>query len=255
MVTVIIPCYNCEKYIEQTLDSVLNQSYSDFKIIAIDDCSTDTTLQILKEYSKKYSKVKIHSNKENLGVAHTRNKGVKMSNFPYIAFLDADDVWEKEKLAVQMKYLIENTEVDVACTSYLLCNEELSEQISIYKVPKDIKYKTLMYENVIGLSTVVLKKEVFQKFEMNNKYMHEDYELWLKLLRNGYKAVGLHDVLVKYRVYNQSRNTNKINALKERMKILYYEEKINFFNILIYTLVYGIRGLKKYKKIVNWRMS
>lgn len=247
--SVIIPCYNCEKYIQETVNSVLKQKYTDFEIILIDDCSTDNTLSIIKEYQKKDARIRVFFNEKNIGVALTRNKGVEVANADYIAFLDSDDVWYEEKLEIQMQYMLTHENVDMTATSYELYDGEMINKINTYEIPENINYNMMLYENVIGLSTVIMKKKVFSVFKMSNEYMHEDYELWLKLLKNDYVIIGIREVLVKYRVFQDSRNSNKFKSLKERIKILYYEENMSLVNILRYTFVYSLKGIIKYKKI------
>ncbi len=247
-VSVIVPCYNCENFVEETINSILEQSYTDYEIILIDDCSKDNTFSIIKKYEESYENIRAYKNTRNIGVALTRNTGVDLAKHKYIAFLDADDIWHKDKLRIQMEYIVENKEVDMLATNYQLYDEKLLNKINDCVVPKKITYKTLMYENVIGLSTTLIKKEVFDKFKMSNKYIHEDYELWLKLLKNGYQIHGIEKPLVKYRLLETSRNASKWNSLKGRVLILCKEEKINIFFIGIYTIIYAFKGIIKYKK-------
>ncbi|MFV0504443.1 MAG: glycosyltransferase family 2 protein [Lachnospirales bacterium] len=249
-ISVIVPCFNCEKCVEETLDSIVNQTYKNIEIIAIDDCSMDNTYKILNLYSEKDKRLKVFKNKTNMGVALTRNKGVGLSNSNYIAFIDADDVWEEEKLSIQIKY-INHENIDAVATSYDLYNADLSHKINSYHTKEIINYKKMLCENLIGLSTVLIKKDVYEKFRMTNKYIHEDYELWLKLLRNNYKIRGIDKQLVKYRLLESSRNFSKLNSLKGRARILYYEERINPICIFIYILIYGLKGLFKYRNRIN----
>lgn len=247
-ISVIIPCYNCEKFIQETLDSVKNQSYEDLEIIAIDDCSSDNTISVLEEYKKNEDRLKVYKNINNLGVAQTRNKAVELAKGEYIAFLDADDVWLQNKLEQQVELLINNQEVDLVYTGYALYDETLQNKISTYHVPTKISYNEILYENFVGLSTVIVKRNIFLKFRMNNNYIHEDYVLWLKMLKNGHVFRGINESLMKYRVFHGSRNASKMNSLIGRVKILYFEEKINPVKILKYISVYAIKGLFKYKK-------
>lgn len=248
IISVIIPCFNCEKFVQETLDSIKNQSYKDFEIIAIDDCSNDNTISVLEEYKKNENRLRIYKNINNLGVAQTRNKAVELAKGKYIAFLDADDVWLPNKLEQQVELLINNQEVDLVYTGYTLYDETLQNEISTYHVPTKISYKEILYENFVGLSTVVVKRDIFLEFRMNNSYIHEDYVLWLKMLKNGYVFRGINEPLMKYRVFQGSRNASKMNSLIGRVKILYFEEKINPIAILKYISVYVVKGLFKYKK-------
>lgn len=246
-VSVIIPCYNCEKFVMETIDSVMKQTYFDFEIIAINDCSKDKTMDILVECEKVNDKLRVYSNEVNLGVALTRNKGVELAKGEYIAFVDSDDVWLESKLEKQIELMESDTEIDMTFTAYDLYDESMQNKLKTYSIPVDVNYEMLLYENIVGLSTVVMKKSVFNEFKMNKDYMHEDYVLWLKLLKNNYKLKGINSSLVKYRVFNDSRNANKFRALSERVKILYKEEGLSPIMILKYILVYGVKGLMKYR--------
>lgn len=248
MISVIIPCYNCGNFVQETLDSVTNQTYSDFEIIAIDDCSNDNTLSVLEKYSENEDRLKIYKNKDNLGVAQTRNKAAELAKGKYIAFLDADDVWVRDKLEQQVLILENDKKVDLSYTSYTLYNETLQNIISVYNVPTNVVYQDMLYENFIGLSTVVVRRDVFLRFKMSDEYIHEDYVLWLKLLKNDYKFLGINKSLMKYRVFQGSRNASKFNSLIGRIKILYLEEKMNPLKIIKYISVYIVRGIFKYKK-------
>lgn len=248
IVSVIIPCYNCSEFIEMTLKSVLEQSYEEFEIILIDDYSSDDTYSLMVALANNDKRIRVYQNERNIGVALTRNRGVELAVYEYVAFLDADDVWERDKLKYQMNLLLNNKYIDVSYTAYRLFDEKLDNCLNEYNVPKSVNYKCMLYENIIGLSTVVIKKTAFNKFKMTNNYIHEDYELWLKLLKNNFRFAGINKFLVKYRVFNSSRNASKINSLIGRLKILYYEEKINPILICKYSFVYGIRGISKYKK-------
>ncbi len=248
-VSIIIPCYNCNSFIEETLNSVVNQSYENFEIIAIDDCSTDNTLDKLESFAKREVRLKVYKNDENIGVAYTRNRGVELASGEYVAFLDADDVWEVNKLKKQVDKIIEDNSIDLCYTAYSLYNHNMENVINNYSVPNKVFYKDMLYENYIGLSTVIMKKKLFTQYEMSNKYIHEDYVLWLKLLKNNCKFIGIDEFLVKYRVFENSRNSSKIKSLIGRMKILRYEEGINIIALFKYIFVYSIRGVSKYKKI------
>lgn len=246
-ISIVIPCYNCEKYIKETIKSVLNQSYKDFEIIAVDDCSTDNTYNILKNMQISDSRIKVHKNHINIGVAETRNIGVEIARSEFIAFLDSDDSWYKDKLKTQINFMIRNN-ISISSTGYELWNGDMTKKIRYYNIPVNITYERLLNENFIGLSTVIIKKDIFQKFKMNSKYIHEDYALWLRLLRNNYKIIGINQPLGKYRVLDSSRNANKIRSLIGRIEILYFQEKIGLFSMCKYIVNCVIRGYRKYRK-------
>ncbi len=249
-VSIVIPCYNCDKYIIETLKSLEKQIYTKFELIIIDDCSTDNTLLTLIKYQKCHPNIniRIYKNETNLGVALTRNRGVSLAKSEYIAFLDADDTWDEKKLEIQMEFMNNRPFIDMSYTAYNLYDETLKSLISVYNVPKKAIYNNMLYENIIGLSTVIIKKSVFEKYQMSNKYIHEDYELWLKLLKTNHKIRGINRPLVNYRVFEKSKNSNKFKSFIGRIKILHIEEKISIYMLIKTSVVYLIKGMKKYKK-------
>ncbi len=242
--SIIIPVYNCEKTISQTLDNVLSQSFNDYEIILVNDFSSDNTIRIISDYNDKFQKLTIINNVKNLGVAESRNIGINNANGDYIALLDGDDLWMPDKLKKQ-KCIIEKTNCDICCTSYDFIDENSQDIKNTYVVPECITYKMLLKENYIGCSTAIIKKELLLKNPMDKRYQHEDYALWLNLSRNGAKIVGIADSLVKYRILRSSRSFSKSKAAKGRMSIYIYQEKFNLFKSLYYFAFYVFNGLKK----------
>ncbi len=247
LVSIIVPVYNTEKFIYETISSIINQTYENFEIIVIDDCCTDKSIQIIEQFNN--SKITIIKNEKNLGVADSRNKGIHLAQGKYIAFLDADDFWEKEKLEVQVKYLEENDKIHLCATSYKLIDES-SNIIDEYNLKNnDISYNKLLMENVIGLSSVVGRSDIIKKYTFNNKFKHEDLVLWLQLLKDGYCINTLSTSLMRYRVVKGSRSNNKLKSAYNKWLVLVKSEKINVFTSFYYMIIYIIKALYKYKKI------
>lgn len=241
-VSVIMPAYNGEKTIEDSVCSVLSQTFSEFELIIINDCSTDNTLRQVYKIAEEDSRIKIYTNQENLGVAETRNTGISLASGDYISFIDSDDIWVKEKLELQLDYL-NKTGADLCYSSYEFINIYGERIGHLYKVPLSITYKQLLCENVIGCSTVLIKKEILPTSPFTSKYFHEDYVLWLKLLKDQKSAVGINKPLVQYRV--GGRSSNKINAAYHRWKIYRNEEKLSFLVSVYYLSAYAFNGLNK----------
>lgn len=242
--SIIIPVYNCENTISQTLDSVLSQNFDDYELILVNDFSSDNTIGIINDYKEKFEKVTIINNAKNFGVAESRNIGVKNANGIYIALLDGDDIWMPDKLKKQ-KCIIEKTNCDICCTSYNFIDENSQNIKSTYVVPGCITYKMLLKENYIGCSTAIIKKELVLQNPMDKRYQHEDYALWLKLSRNGAKIIGIAEPLVKYRILSCSRSFNKSKAAKGRISIYINQEKFSLFKSFYYFAFYAFNGLKK----------
>ncbi len=240
MVSVVIPAFNCEKTILQAISSVLHQTVTSVEIIVVDDGSTDQTFEIVRRFASTENTIRLHQNPQNFGVAETRNIGCRNARGNYIAFLDSDDIWETDKLEKQLKAL-EWTKCDFSYTSYYITSENGKR---LYRVPATISYSSLLKENVIGCSTVMLRAEVMKEHVFNSSFFHEDYALWLTLLREGYQAIGIEEALVCYR--KGGRSANKLKAAKNRWRIYREAEQISFLQSCRYMLYYICRGLAKY---------
>lgn len=242
--SIVIPVYNCEKTIYETLQSVLIQTYNDYEIIIVNDSSTDGTLSEINKIKDNLSNISIINNPENLGAASSRNKGISVAKGNYIAFLDGDDVWMPDKLKKQ-KCIIKENNCDICCTSYDFIDKNSQKIKNTYVIPEHIDYKMLLKQNYIGCSTAIVKRELLLDNPMDKNYRHEDYALWLKLSRNGAKFTGITEPLVKYRILTGSRSFNKSKAAKGRMSIYINQEKLGLFKSLYYFAFYAINGLKK----------
>lgn len=242
LVSVIIPVYNASKTIEKTIESVLCQSYTDFEIIIIDDCSNDNSFEIARELSKSDNRIILYRNQKNLGVAKTRNVGISIAKGEFISFLDSDDVWKSSKLEKQLKY-IEQKNADICYTSYEMVNNNETDSV-IRIVPKEISYRGLLKENVICCSTAIVKSDLLKQYPFKAEYFHEDFVLWLKLLKCGYKAIGVQENLVIYR--KGGRSSDKLKASKNRWIVYRKSEKLPLLLSMYYFISYTLNGVKKY---------
>ena len=244
-VSVIMPAYNVEKYVADSIDSVLNQTYENFELIIIDDCSTDNTFCLLSEIAKTDIRIKLYKNEKNLGVADTRNRGFELAEGEYVALLDSDDIWRSEKLEKQIA-LAKKTDAEIIYCSYAMIDEDGKTINKQYIVPEKADFELLLEENVIGCSTVMLSKHVYKKFRFMKEYYHEDYILWLTLLREHFRAVGLSEVFVDYRVMKSSRSGNKRKSAIMRWKIYREFLKMPLISAGIIWIKYLIKGIVKY---------
>jgi teichuronic acid biosynthesis glycosyltransferase TuaG len=242
--SIIIPVYNCEKTIEETLKSVLSQTTSDYEIIIINDYSSDNTMEIVEKYKNKFNDIKVIYNFKNLGVAESRNKGFQAAIGKYVALLDGDDVWANDKLEIQ-RTVIEETGCDICCTAYNFIDSKSLMIKKTYNIPEYISYDMLLKENYIGCSTVVVKKNLLIDNSMNSKFLHEDYAFWLRLARDGAKMIGINKPLVYYRILSDSRSFNKFKSAKSRFKIYIDQEKLGLIKSLYYFFHYTFNGIAK----------
>ncbi len=242
--SIIIPLYNAKSTICDTLDSVLSQTYRNYEIIIINDCSTDNSSEIIEKYKSNYSNITVINNEANIGVSNSRNKGFSIARGEYIALIDSDDIWHNKKLELQ-KEIIDTTNCDICATSYGFINENGKIIKKNYIIPDKISYDLLLKENFIGCSSVVLRKDILNYYKMDPKFSHEDYALWLTLARNNYKIVGTNQVLMYYRILQNSRSSNKLKAAINRFKIYRVQEHMNIYKSLYYLFCYFINSIKK----------
>ena len=246
LVSVIMPAYNAEKYIEEAIMSVINQSYKNWQLLVIDDGSQDSTPAIVKALAEKDHRIQLHINEKNMGVAKTRNKGFDMAEGDYVALLDSDDIWLPEKLEKQIK-LAQKSGAEIIYTSYEIIDTEGNKCKGDYIVKPVTNYKDLLEENNIGCSTMLLHKKICDIYRFNNEYAHEDYVFCLEILKYGHKAAGLTEVLSKYRFYIGSRSANKFIAAKNRWIVYRNYLKLPILKCVFVFFKYIIAGIKKYK--------
>ena len=245
LVSVIMPAYNAEKYIEKAIMSVVNQTYTNWELIVIDDGSKDSTSEIVEKLVKKDERIAFFANEKNMGVARTRNRGFDLAKGEYVALLDSDDIWQEEKLEKQLA-LVDSTDADIVYTAYGIVDVEGKKYKEDYLVPSQTDFEKMLGENHIGCSTVMLKKSVTEKYRFNENFYHEDYVLWMQLLKDGYKACGLTEVLVQYRFYPGSRAANKFKSAQKRWIIYREYLDLPFVKSVVCLVKYILAGIKKY---------
>lgn len=247
LVSIITPSYNSEEFIVQTYDSIRNQTYSNWEWIVTDDCSFDRTWEILEEISAADPKVRIYRNKENSGAAVSRNNSIGKSKGKYLAFLDSDDLWEKNKLQEQLGFMKKNG-YSFSFTAYMLISEngnKINKKIDARNESVAINYKELLAKKVtLGCSTVMLKKDAFEDITMPLIRTGQDYALWLKLLKNNdIKAVLYPQALTMYRIVSGSISRNKVKKALRQWSIYRNLENINLIESLWYFLNYAWRAV------------
>lgn len=206
LVSVIIPAYNCEKYIEKAIDSVLEQNVP-LEIVIINDCSKDGTEEVIRKYLE-IPYIHYYRNEQNLGAAASRNKGVKLAKGNYVAFLDADDWWSSEKLKKQLA-LIEKEQAVLCCTGRELMDLSGRSLGKYIPVHEKISYRMILRQNEINCSSVLLRRDAALEFPMEHEECHEDYITWMKILKKYQFACAVNEPLLKYRLSNQGKSGNK----------------------------------------------
>ncbi len=237
-VSVITPTYNSEDFIENTIESVLNQTYTYWELVLVDDASSDSTLEIINRYSELHSNIKIIQNNTNQGAAVSRNKGIEAATGDYIAFLDADDLWKPNKLELQVKVLIKNN-LDVVFCSYDLMNESGELLNKEVKALNELTYSKFLKCNYIGNLTGVYNASTLGKVYAPNLRKRQDWLLWLEAVKKSNKpAFGLEESLAIYRVRKNSISSNKLNLLKYNFLVYRKGLSFSFFKSVYYLIVF-----------------
>lgn len=242
-VSVVIPVYNCEKYIEACLDSVAGQKKVSWECIIVDDHSTDNTSALIEEYlaDPRFSYVK---NDNNRGVAASRNWGVSLAKGKYIAFLDGDDYWAEDKLDKQYT-LMESKNAVLSSTGRELMDDKGTLSGNIIGIPAEITYSKLLKGNVLNTSGVMVRRDVALKYPMVGDHLHEDYIMWLSILKEYDKAYGINEPLLKYRVVKGSKSANKIKSAKMTYGVYRYIG-LSRLKAFYYFCFYMVKGVLKY---------
>jgi teichuronic acid biosynthesis glycosyltransferase TuaG len=240
-----MPAYNCEKYIEAAIRSVIGQTFTDWELIVLDDGSSDSTRTIVERLAAQDPRIVSAPNEKNLGVARTRNRGFDISRGKYVALLDSDDVWRADKLDLQLKKLsAENA--DLCYCSYAIIDADGNKAKKDYIVPERVDFCGLLNENYIGCSTVLLSREALGKRRFLTDFFHEDYVLWLDLLSDGALAVGCRETLAQWRYIRNSRSFDKKQSAKNRWNIYRKHLELTWLQSTRAFFSYAFRGLKKY---------
>ena len=245
-ISIITPAYNCEKYLPDAVKSVLSQTFTDWELLIIDDCSKDNTYRYMKKLAEKDKRIRIFQNKVNSGAAATRNYGVRLARGEWIAFLDGDDLWREDKLEKQLA-VAGRAGADIIYCSYALVNES-GAHLSDYIVPETTSYDAMLRESVLSCSTVLLRQLILREHHFSAEHYHEDYALWLELMRFGYRAVACREILVDYRVVNGSRSSNKFKSAKYRWEIYRDVERLSLPRSAQAFLTYALHGMRKHRR-------
>ena len=212
MVSIIVPLYNAEKFIWETVQSVINQTYKDFELLLVDDCSTDRSLAAAEAIND--SRVRVIRQEQNAGAYAARNRGLSEAKGRYIAFLDADDKWEPTKLEDTLKFM-EEKGAGFVFTGYEFADEKCVGTGKVVRVPETITYKQALSNTTIFTSTVLIDREkVADELIKMPNIKSEDTATWWQILRAGHTGYGLDKNLVKYRRSAGTLSSNKIEALR-----------------------------------------
>lgn len=247
LISIIMAAYNAENTIEEAIYSVLNQTYRNFELLVIDDCSTDRTKELVQHMAALDSRVKLIFNSINSGVSITRKHGLDKANGDWIAILDSDDKWDTQKLEKQIA-LQKRTKADLLFTGSGFMNAQ-GKPIDWYlSAPSEVGYSQLLKQNVISNSSALVRKDLYEKYYVMNDEIHEDFAIWLRILKTGKKAYGVDEPLLIYRINATSKSGNKLKSAWMNWNTYRYTG-MNFWKSIYYEAWYMMKSLVKYKNL------
>lgn len=247
LVSIITPAYNAAAYIAETIESVLAQTYLKWEMLIVNDCSKDNTVEIVQSYAKKDKRIKLINLKQNRGAAVARNTAIQNAKGRYIAFLDSDDLWKKEKLQKQIQFMQRNGYA-FTFTSYEHFKETKENIQNQVQIPKSLNYNQALKGNQIGCLTVMLDRKQIANIHFTAQ-RHEDYILWLNILKQGTIAYGIQESLALYRTGNsKSISSNKLQSALWTWKVYRESQKLSVLKSMYYMLFYVVNGLRKHAK-------
>ena len=248
LVSIITPCYNGSKYIAETIDSVLEQTYTFWEMIIVDDGSKDNSAEIIETYCKKDSRIRLIK-QANGGSANARNHGIREADGQYIVLLDADDLWYKDFLTEQIQFM-KTKKASLVYGSYDRINEKSEKILKPYICKKYITYKDMLWTNYVGCLTGVYDISQYGKVYLREelKSVRDDYAYWLDIIKLCGSAYGNQKVLASYRVMQSTTTGNKKKLIKKHYSFYRNYLKMNIINSVIHTLYWGLLGVIKFSR-------
>ncbi len=243
-ISIILPNFNSSKFLEKTINSIVNQTFKNWKLIIIDDCSDFETIKILKKYEK-FEKIKITYLEKNKGAAYCRNLALKSSKSDYVAFIDSDDLWISEKLEKQLNFMKKNN-YKFTYTYYDAFKDSKISSVRTVKPREKYNFKNFIKDTSIATSTMMIKGELARKFEFTDTKICEDYFYKCCMLKEIDYAHCLNQSLTLYRIRKDSMQSNKIRNLYWIWKINKEFNRFNFLDNLKSVSSISFSSLKKY---------
>lgn len=243
-VSIIMPTYNSAQFLDDSINSVINQTYTNWELIIIDDCSSDNTITIIEKYRAQDRRVQLFENQKNLGPAYTRNIGLQNANGEYIAFLDSDDIWFVDKLSIQISFM-EKNKIWFSASSYEIIDEN-NRHIDYFNPRKPIQNINDLYKTCdIGCLTVLYCKDKVGDIFFPNIKRGQDYALWLDIIKRTKEVHFINEYLGSYRIIRSSISRNKLKKAYYQFYIYRHIEKLKLIKSFKYLLSYMFFGLKK----------
>ena len=247
LVSIITPAYNAAEYVAETIESVLVQTYPKWEMLIVNDCSKDNTAEIVQSYAAKDNRIKLINLKQNSGAAVARNTAIQNAKGRYVAFLDSDDLWKKEKLQKQLNFMKQNGYAFTFHNFIMFDDGKEKENGKIIKVSIQVDYKKLLKgNNTGGCLAVCIDRRIVKEIFMPSK-RHEDYICWLNILkRYRIKGYGINEILGYYRVGKVSVSSNKFKSALWTWKVYRDSQNLSFLKSIYYICFYCLNGIRKH---------
>ena len=244
LVSIITPSYNSSKFIDDCVKSIFSQTYSNWELLIVDDCSLDNSKDIISGFSNIDERIKPIFLESNVGAAEARNIAIRKAKGRYIAFLDSDDLWDSHKLEKQLSFM-KKKDIAFSYSNYQFISEDGKVLSNVILAPKMMTYHSYLKNTIIGCLTVIIDREKTGSFEMPNIRSSHDMALWLLIMKRGFSAYGLNENLARYRVVSSSNTSNKINAAKDVWDVYRKVEKLNILYSVFCFIGYIFNAIKK----------
>lgn len=248
LVSIITPLYNGERFVAQTIESVLAQTYTDWEMIIINDGSKDRSEAIAREYAANDSRIKVFS-QANGGSAAARNNGIRRAEGRYIALLDADDLWEPFFLESQLALMAQHN-ATLVYGSHKRIDENGDECLAPFIVPEHVTYTDLLKTCSISCLTGLYDTAKYGKVYLREEFrsLRDDYIYWLEIIKKCGEALGNRQIIGSYRIFTQSVSHNKRKVIKPQFNVYYKVEKLGLIRSVYYLAQWAVRGFLKYRK-------
>lgn len=247
LVSIIMPCYNTERFIAKSIESVINQTYENWELIITDGPSTDNTVSIIQKFCEHDSRIRLIIPNHHTGIAEARYTSIQNSNGEFLAFLDSDDIWVSDKLEKQVPFMQRN---NYAFTygNYKILNSDGILTGQVIQNGGIVDYETYLRNTILGCGSVMLDKKKIGQVILPDDDVNDDMALWCSIMRNGLKAYPLDEVLYLYRIRNDGASSHRFKMVRSVWKVYRKQEKLSLSKSIVCFLGYAFNAVKKRMK-------
>lgn len=244
LVSVIMPCYNMQRFIVESIHSVMQQTYENWELLIVDDASTDGTTACIKDFCQFDNRIHLQVKPKHSGIADSRNQCLSMAQGRFLAFLDSDDVWDSHKLEKQLGFMTQN-HIGFSYSSYKCIDENSDDLAKIIKTAGNLDYEAYLHNTIIGCSTVMVDTTIVGNIVVPHFRTSEDTATWLNVLKKGFLAYAIEQPLTSYRIRRKSASSNKLKASTDLWRVYRQQEKLSFAKAARCFLSYASNAIKK----------